>query len=90
MFFNSIKEINRLLSKGMSNIYLKVTIETFSKLRLLKVKEVVSGSVFRELQLTQISLNFKTSCCNIKIRVLGAKLNVAFCIILILKGIITF
>ena len=38
--FNSIKEINmlrkelnRLLSKGMSNIYLKVTIETFSKLR---------------------------------------------------------
>ena len=40
MFFNSIKErnrlrieINRLLSKGMSNIYLKVTIETFSKLR---------------------------------------------------------
>ena len=37
--FNSIKEINRLrkeinrlLSKEMSNIYLKVTIETFSKL----------------------------------------------------------
>ena len=33
MFFNSIKEINKLrrkkklLSKGMSNIYLKVTIE---------------------------------------------------------------
>ena len=27
------KEINRLLSKGISNIYLKVTIETFSKLR---------------------------------------------------------
>ena len=26
------KEINRLLSKGMPNIYLKVTIETFSKL----------------------------------------------------------
>ena len=40
MFFNSIKEINRLkkemirlLSKGMPNIYLKVTIETFSKLQ---------------------------------------------------------
>ena len=37
--FNSVKEINRLrkeinrlLSKEMSNIYLKVTIETFSKL----------------------------------------------------------
>ena len=27
MFFNSIKEKNRLLSKGMSNIYLKVTVE---------------------------------------------------------------
>ena len=27
MFFTSIKEINRLISKGMSNIYLKVTIE---------------------------------------------------------------
>ena len=27
MLFNSIKEINRLLRKGMSNIYLKVTIE---------------------------------------------------------------
>ena len=26
------KEINRFLSKGTSNIYLKVTIETFSKL----------------------------------------------------------
>ena len=38
----------------MSNIYLKVTIETFSKLRF-------SG------------LNFKTSCCNLKIRGVGAK-----------------
>ena len=27
MFFNSIKKINTLLSKGMSNIYLKLTIE---------------------------------------------------------------
>ena len=26
-FFNSIKEINKLISKGMSNICLKVTIE---------------------------------------------------------------
>ena len=28
------KQINGLLSKGMSNIYLKVTIEAFSKLRM--------------------------------------------------------
>ena len=27
MLFGSIKEIYRLISKGMSNIYLKVTIE---------------------------------------------------------------
>ena len=27
MFFRSVKGINRLVSKGMSNIYLKVTIE---------------------------------------------------------------
>ena len=27
MFFSSVKEMNMLISKGMSNIYLKVTIE---------------------------------------------------------------
>ena len=55
------------LIKGMSNIYLKVTI-----------KKSVTRSVFGELQLRQISLNFRTSCCNVKIRGLGAKLSVAF------------
>ena len=85
MLFNSFreinklrKEINRLLSKGMSNIYLKVTIETFSKLRFSGFKKFVIGLVFEDLQFTQISLNFKTSCCNLKIRVPGAKLRVAF------------
>ena len=45
MLFNSVKEIyrlkkeiNRLLSKGMSIIYLKVTIEAFSKLRFLRLQ----------------------------------------------------
>ena len=66
MFFNSIKEIdivrkeiNRLLSKGMSNIYLKVTIETFSKLRLQGFEKFVTGSVFGELQLMKIFLSLK-------------------------------
>ena len=70
--------MNRLLSKEMSNIYLKVTIEAFSKLRFSGFKNVVTRSVFGELQLTQMSLNFKTSCCNLKIRALGAKPCVAF------------
>ena len=34
--------------------------------------------IFGELQLRQISLSFKTSCCNLKIRRLGAKLCVSF------------
>ena len=63
MFSNSVKEINslrkeinRLLTKKMSNIYLKVTIETFSKLLFYGFKKFVTRSVFGELQLTQISL----------------------------------
>ena len=61
----------------MSSIYLKVTIEEknlrsqnfdFSGLKNL------SPGQFWELQLTKTSLNFKTSCCNLKIRGLGAKL----------------
>ena len=87
MFFSSIKEINKLISKGMSNIYLKVT---FSKLRFSKFKKFVSRLVFGQLQLTQISLNFKTSCCNLKIRS-GSKTVCGFSIIfVILKGIMTF
>ena len=49
-FFNSItetnrlrKDTNRLLSKGMSNFYLKVTIATFSKLRFSGFKKFSPG-----------------------------------------------
>ena len=49
MFFNSIKEIKwlrkkikRLLSKGMSKRYFKVTIEKFSKLHFLGLKYLSS------------------------------------------------
>ena len=58
----------------MSNIYLKVTIETFSKLRFSGFKKFVIRSVFAELQRSHISLNFEVSTCNLKIRGLGAKL----------------
>ena len=43
--------------KGMSKIYLKITIETFSKLRFSGFKKFVTRSVFEQLQLTQISFN---------------------------------
>ena len=87
MFFNSIKEINRLLSKGMSKLLSEKL--TFSKLWFSKFKKVVTRSVFGELQLAQISRNLQNVCCNLKIRGLGAKLC-GFSIILILKGIMTF
>ena len=85
MFFNSIKEINRLrkeinrlLSKGLSSIYFKDTIETISKLQFSGFNFFFTRSVSGEPELTQISLNFKTSCFNVKVRGLEAKLCVAF------------
>ena len=52
--FNSVKEINRLrkelsrlLIKGMSNIYLEVTIGTFSELRFSGFKKFVTRSFLR-------------------------------------------
>ena len=62
----------------MLYIYLKVTIETFSKLRFSKSKKLVYRFVFRELWLMQISFNFKTYSFNLKIRRLGIKPCVAF------------
>ena len=56
----------------MSNIYLKVAVETFSKLRFSEFKKFVTRSVFWGFQLTQVLLNFKTSCCNLKLSDLGA------------------
>ena len=53
---------------------------TYSKLWFYKFKMLVSSSVSGELQLTQILLNFQTSCC---------KTLCGFSIIFILKGIMT-
>ena len=81
MFFSPVKEISRLISKGMSNIYLKVTITKkwgIENFWFSKFKKFLSKSVFGELQLTQISLNFQISCCNLKIRGPGAKLCATF------------
>ena len=45
---------------------------------ILKVLRFASRSDFGELQLTQISLDFKISCYNLKIRGLGTKLYLDF------------
>ena len=86
MFFNSIKikEINRLrkeisrsLSNGMSNIYLKVTIEEKNRrsqsFDFLDLKKL-SPPQFWEAATHEDVIDFKTSCWNLKIRGLGAKL----------------
>ena len=74
MFFNStekiqkkkeIKEkVNKLLSKGISIMYLKVTMETFSNLRFSGFEIFFTRSVFGELQIKQISLNLKLLFAN--------------------------
>ena len=77
----------------MTYIYLNISIEkklTFSELPFSKFKTFVTKSVFWEPQLTQTSLNFKTSYCNLKIRGLGRKTACGFSIILVLKEIMTF
>ena len=43
-----------------------------------KVSKFISMSVFRKLQLTQISLSFETSCLQLKNRFWGKKVCVAF------------
>ena len=60
--------------KGMSNIYLKFTIEKNwrSQNFHFNFQKFISRSVFGKLQLTQILLNFKTSWCNLK--------TVCFCV----------
>ena len=61
MFFISIKEINRLLNKGMSYIYRKVTKLTFSKLRSSKSSSPGQFSNFL-LQLKNEKSRSKTVC----------------------------
>ena len=57
----------------MSNIYLKVTIEKNRRYQGFDCLQVT-----QKLQLKQISLNFKTSCCSLKMSGLGAKVYVVF------------
>ena len=76
-----LKEINRLLSRGMSNIYFKVIIEKklgTHNFDFLSLESLSSGQFLGSSNLTQISLSFQTSCCYLKVRRLGEKLCVGF------------
>ena len=55
-----------------------------------KLKKIVTRSVYGELQLTQIPLNFKNSCLQLKKQRSGSNTMCEFSVILILKGIMTF
>ena len=89
MFFNWIKEINRLrkeinrlLIKGMPKIYLKVTIEENWRSQNFNFLSGwnLSPGLFLRAPTHAVSLNFQTTCC---------KTVCGFSIILILKEIVT-
>ena len=87
------KERNSLLSKGMSNVYLKVTTEKKRRTRnfdFLSLKSLSSGHFLGSCNSHRYHSIFKLLVCNLKIRGLRAKLCVAFSVIFILKGIMTF
>ena len=48
------------------------------KTSIFEVTKFVSSLLFGELQLKHISLNFKASCRNLKIKCVGAKAFVVF------------
>ena len=96
MFFNSIKEINwlrneinRLLSRGMSNIYLKVTIKIFSKLQFSGFKKFVTRSVWEALTHAYI-IEFQNFLLQLIKQTSGSKTMCTFSVILILEGVMTF
>ena len=70
------KKLSQILANNIDNGGRRIGLRIY--VRHCRFKKSVTRSAFGELQLTQISLNFKTSCCNLKIRGLGAKLWVAF------------
>ena len=92
MFFNLVKEINRLIRKGMSNIYLKVTIEKnwrsqnfdFPSFENLSPGQLLGSSYSRTYYwILKIFLQLKNQRS-------GRKIVCCFSIILIFEGIVTF
>ena len=73
----------------MSNIYLKVSIETFIRLRFYGFKKFVTRLVLWSSNHVDIA-EFSNFLLQLKNQRLGSKILCGFCIILILKGIRTF
>ena len=85
LFFNKVAGLRpaTLLKKRLWHLCFPVSFAKFLKTPFLTehlwwLLLFVCRSVFGELQLAQISLNFQTSYCNSKIRGLGEKLCVTF------------
>ena len=100
MFFSSIKEINRLLkeidrliSKGMSNIYFKVAIEIkamYSILQFSKLKSSSPGQFFGGAPSHADIIKFSNFLLQLINQRSGSKIVCGFSIILRLKGIMMF
>ena len=89
MFFSSIKGTNRLISKEMSNTYLKVTIEknwASETFRFLNLKNMFLGQFLGRSN----SLKLWTSWWKPKTQRSGSKTVCDFSITLILKGNVAF
>ena len=93
MFFSSVKEINRLISKGMSNIYLKVTIEKnwrSQNFDFLSLKDLSPGPQFWGAPAHGDIIEFSNFFLQLKNQRFWGKTVGSFSIILILKGIRCF
>ena len=80
------KKINRLLSKGMSNIYLKVSIKNFD---FTGLKNLSQGQ-FWGAPTHAVITEFQNFLLKLKNQRSGSKTVCGFSIFLILKGIMTF
>ena len=86
MIFSSSKEINKLISKGMSIIYLKVTIEKNCRSQNFKFLGLKNSSSCQFLWSSNSRRNFLLQLKNQRS---GSKSVCGFSIILILRGIMT-
>ena len=92
MFFGLFKGIDRLTSKGMLNIYLKVTTEKNWRSQyfdFLNLKICLQVSFWGALTHADIA-EFQNFLLQLKNQRSGSKTVYGFSIILILKGIMTF